>query len=204
HTKKYKKNYNNYKYLFINRKQIPKIIHDIQKKQKTKMNYLLNPEIYEEKKRTLDTQQTEYHKCINIIRHFNYICEKNIKTKIQKNIFYNYLQKYNILHMYNDEQYMNYKIIDNEHILYNFNSDILNIYVNVPLFNYIIPLVIQTKNKSLAIYYICNNEENLDTYMVLYNIMKTFLISYNYDIILIKTSHMNPVNISNKCQEIKS
>ncbi|KYO01218.1 hypothetical protein PGSY75_0705200 [Plasmodium gaboni] len=205
HVKKFKNTYYNYKYLFLYRKLILSLIYDMEKKQKTKMNYLLNPEVYEEqKKKTLDIQQTEYHKCINIIRHFNYICEKNKKNKIQKNIFYNYLQKYNFLHIYNDEQYKNYKILDNEHILYNLNSDILNIYINAPLFNYIIPIVIQTKNKSLAIHYIWNNEENLDTYMVLYNIMKTFLISYNYDIILIKTSDMNNVNISNKCQEISS
>ncbi|SOV75007.1 conserved Plasmodium protein, unknown function [Plasmodium sp. gorilla clade G3] len=204
YVKKFKNTYYNYKYLFLYRKLILSLIYHMEKKQKTKIHYLLSPEIYQEKKRTLDTQQTEYYKCINIIRHFNYKCEKNKKEKIQKNIFYNYLQKYNILHMYNDEQYMNYKILDNEHILYNLNSDILNIYINVPFFNYIIPLVIQTKNKSLAIHYICNNEENLDTYMVLYNIMKTFLISYNYDIILIKTSDMNPANISNRCQEISS
>ncbi|CRG98386.1 conserved Plasmodium protein, unknown function [Plasmodium relictum] len=178
YTKKFKIIYYNYKYLFIYRKLILSIIYDMKKKNCIKNNYILdfnkNINSHNEKK--------DINEFINILRYFNYLC---LKKEISNNVFYNYLKSNNI-DIYENKEY-NYDIIDNDNIIYNLHSEILNIYVNVPFFNYIIPLVIKMKDKCLAIKILFSSSENVDTYNVLFSIMKNFLKNYNYDVILIKS-----------------
>ncbi|CRG98022.1 conserved Plasmodium protein, unknown function [Plasmodium gallinaceum] len=177
YTKKFKSTYYNYKYLYVYRQLMLSLIYDMKKKNCIKCNYLLNFN----KQLNNHSEKININEFINILRYFNYLC---LKKKINNNIFSNYLKNNNI-NIYDNKIY-DYDILCNDNIIYNLNGEISNIYINVTFFNYIIPMLIKVKDKYVAIKILFNTFDNVDTYNVLFGIMRNFLKNYNYDIILIK------------------
>ncbi|ETB60470.1 hypothetical protein YYC_02753 [Plasmodium yoelii 17X] len=193
-VKKFKNLYYNYKYSYIYRNIILSIIYNMKKANSLRTNYILNcKNLCQNNNNSYNTSEKnkiDINEYIQIIKFFQHICVQEGKTQNYKNnAFYNYLKKNNIKILNNDDiNDQSYEILYNSPIINKFsNYQITNIYINTIFFNYIIPMIIQTKEeKYLAVQIIFNSNENINSYMVSFNLMNSFLNNYNYDTILIK------------------
>ncbi|SCO59460.1 conserved Plasmodium protein, unknown function [Plasmodium berghei] len=193
-VKKFKNLYYNYKYSYIYRNIILSIIYNMKKANSLRTNYILNCKIFSQNDNnsynTSEKNKIDINEYVQIIKFFQHICVQKGKTKNYKNnAFYNYLKKNNIKILNNDDiNDQSYEILYNTPIINKFsNYQITNIYINTMFFNYIIPMLIQTsEEKYLAVQIIFNSNENINSYMVSFNLMNSFLNNYNYDTILIK------------------
>ncbi|GAW78891.1 hypothetical protein, conserved [Plasmodium gonderi] len=179
-VKKFKSLYYNYKYAFVYRKLMLSLIFNMKKRNSIRMNCLLKGF---NRSGTSDMEKININEYIKILRFFNNLCEEK---GLKGNIFFSYLKKNGIQICSSGESHQ-YDIILNRHLIYDINSsEIANIQLNVPFFNYIIPMLIETKRFSIVVQAIFNPCENVDTYVVLFNVMRAFLKSYNYHVILMK------------------
>ncbi|EUD66685.1 hypothetical protein C922_03010 [Plasmodium inui San Antonio 1] len=178
-VKNFKSLYYNYKYSFVYRKLMLSLIFDMRRKSSMRMNCPLVPL----KNNPNDMERMRINEYIQILRLFSALCAEE---GMEENAFYSYLTK-NCVQMSSSQQPQQYDIILNRHLIYDMNSsEIVNVHLNVPFFNYIIPMLIETKAFSVAVQVVFSPTENVDTYATLFNVMWAFLKSYNYDVILMK------------------
>ncbi|VWU50656.1 conserved protein, unknown function [Hepatocystis sp. ex Piliocolobus tephrosceles] len=188
-VKKYKCLYYNYKYSFIYRKFLLSIIYNMKKKNILTVNK--NLICKKNKNSTSQKEKMNINEYMRVIKLFNDLCVEKGK---KKNTFYYYLKESGIEICSRDSDNNNnckvqreYTILHNESLIYNLiNHPIENVFINVPFFNYFIPMFIKTKNICVAVQIIFNGCENLNLCQILFDVMKSFLKNYNYDVILIK------------------
>ncbi|CAA9986121.1 conserved Plasmodium protein, unknown function [Plasmodium knowlesi strain H] len=178
-VKKFKSLYYSYKYSFVYRKLMLSLICDMRRKCSIRMNCPLSAR----QNSTSDMEKMNINEYTQILKLFSVLCSKE---GMEGNAFYSYLTQ-NCVQMSTSQQPQQYDIILNHHLIYDMNkSEIVSVHLNVPFFNYIIPMLIETKAFSVAVQVIFTPTENVDTYATLFNVMWAFLKSYNYDVILIK------------------
>ncbi|ANQ05692.1 Uncharacterized protein PCOAH_00000450 [Plasmodium coatneyi] len=178
-VKNFKNLYYNYKYSFVYRKLMLSLIFDMRRKSSIRMNCPLNAR----KNSPSDVEKMNINEYTQILRLFSLLCAEE---GMEGNAFYSYLTQ-NCVQVSTSQQPQQYDIILNRHLIYDLNrSEIVSVHLNVPFFNYIIPMIIETKAFSVAVQVIFTPTENVDTYATLFNVMRAFLKSYNYDVILMK------------------
>ncbi|KJP89312.1 hypothetical protein AK88_00974 [Plasmodium fragile] len=178
-VKNFKSLYYNYKYSFVYHKLMLSLIFDMRRKKSMRINCPLNAF----KKSPSDMEKMNINEYTHILRLFSALCAEE---GMEENAFYKYLTQ-NSVQMYSPQQLQKYDILLNRHLIYDMNrSEIVSVHLNVPFFNYIIPMLIETKTFAVAVQVIFTPTENVDTYATLFNVMWAFLKSYNYDVILMK------------------
>ncbi|SBT75123.1 conserved Plasmodium protein, unknown function [Plasmodium ovale] len=179
-VKKFKSLYYNFKYSFIYRHLILSLIHNIKRRNCLRINC----ELFDTKNDSpWRKEQMIVNEYVQVIKHFSNLC---FNENIKDNTFYAYLSKNSIKYCKNREE-CKYEIFFNQSIVYTLsNYKIENVYTNFPFFNYIIPMIIETKNLSVAVQTVFNPKEDLDSYMAQFYLMEKLLKNYNYELILVK------------------
>ncbi|SCO64909.1 conserved Plasmodium protein, unknown function [Plasmodium vivax] len=178
-VKNFKSLYYNYKYSFVYRKLILSLIFGMRRRSSLRVKCPLNVL----KNSPSGVEKMNINEYTQVLRLFSALCEEEGRGG---NAFCSYLTK-NCVKVPSSQPPPQYDILLNGHLIYQMSSsEIVHVHLNVPFFNYTIPMLIETKAFSVAVQVVFTPTENVDTYATLFSVMRGLLKSYNYEVILVK------------------
>lgn len=179
HIQKFTNIHYNYKYLYMYRILPFSILNDIYKKQVLEKCKTIN----NKKIQVKNEEEFVKKEFIQVLFYFHQLySEKGIRNS---NSFINFFKKNNIRLSY--QKMHPYQILFNKEVILSIKGDIISITTNVPFFNFILPLVVETKELKLAVEFVFKDEsEYSDSYQLLFQMKRKLLRNYNYEIVLLQ------------------